>query len=51
MKEKHNKILDMKISNNLTYKEIEKKMNELEMLKLTNKTQEEKINLFTKRIR
>jgi hypothetical protein len=25
MKEKHNKILDMKISNNLTYKEIEKK--------------------------
>jgi chromosome segregation ATPase len=50
MKEKDNKILDMKISNNLTYKEIEKKMNELEMLKLTNKTQEEKINLLQKEL-
>ena len=44
MKVKDNKILDMKINNDLTYKEIEKQLNQLEMLKLTNKTQEEKIN-------
>ncbi len=44
LKVKDNKILDMKINNDLTYKEIEKQLNELEMLKLTNKSQEEKIN-------
>ena len=46
MKDKDNKILDMKVSNDLTYKEIEKQLNELEMLKLTNKSQEGKINLL-----
>ena len=44
IKVKENKILDMKMSYDLTNKEIEKQMNELEMLKLINKTQEQKIN-------
>ena len=44
IKVKDNKILDMKINNDLSNKEIEKHMNELEMLKITNKNQEEKIN-------
>ena len=46
MKVKDNKILDMKVSNDLNYKEIEKQINELEMLKLTNKSQEQKINIL-----
>jgi hypothetical protein len=44
IKVKDNKILDMKINNELSNKEIEKNMNQLEMLKLTNKAQEQKIN-------
>ena len=44
IKVKDNKILDMKISHDLSHKEIERHMNELEMLKLTNKTLEQKIN-------
>ena len=46
MKVKDNKISDMKVSNDLNYKEIEKQMNELEMLKLLNKSQEQKINIL-----
>ena len=46
MKVKDNKISDMKVSNDLNYKEIEKQMNELEMLKLINKSQEQKINIL-----
>ena len=43
LKSKDNLILDMKIKNDLINKEIEKQMNELSILQLTNKTQEEKI--------
>ena len=50
IKVKDNKILDMKISNDLSNKEIEKHMNELEMLKITNKNQEEKINTLENEI-
>ena len=38
MKLKDNKILDMKISNDISNKEIQKQFNELNILKLTNKT-------------
>ena len=44
MKLKDNKILDMKINNDITNKEYEKQINEINMLKLTNKTLEEKID-------
>jgi hypothetical protein len=44
MKLKDDKILDMKISNDITYKEIQKQFNELNILKLTNKTLEDKID-------
>ena len=44
MKLKDNKILDMKISNDISNKEIQKQFNELNILKLTNKTLEEKID-------
>lgn len=43
MKDKDSKILDMKINNDISYKEIQRQLNELNLLKLTNKTQEEKI--------
>ena len=46
MKVKDNKISDMKVSNDLNCKEMEKQMNELEMLKLINKSQEQKINIL-----
>ena len=44
MKVKDDKILDMKVSNDLTNKEIERQLTELSMLRLTNKTQEDQIN-------
>ena len=44
MKEKDDKILDMKVSYDLSNKEIEKQINEMSMLKLKNKSLEEKIN-------
>ena len=44
MKLKDDKILNMKISNDITYKEIQRQFNELNILKLTNKTLEEKID-------
>ena len=44
MKLKDNKILDMKINNDISNKEIQKQFNELNILKLTNKTLEEKID-------
>ena len=44
MKLKDNKIIDMKLSNDISYKEIQKQLNELNILKLANKVQEEKIN-------
>ena len=44
MKLKDNTILNMKLSNEISYKEIQRQLNELNMLKLTNKTLEEKID-------
>ena len=44
MKLKDDKILNMKISNDITYKEIQRQFNELNILKITNKTLEEKID-------
>ena len=44
MKLKDNKILNMKLNNDITSKEVERQFNELNMLKLTNKTLEEKID-------
>ena len=44
MKLKDDKILDMKINNDISYKEIQRQLNELNMLKLTNKTLEDKID-------
>ena len=40
----------MKLNNDLINKEIEKQVNELSMLKLTNKTQEDKINILQNEI-
>ena len=44
MKLKDNKITDMKFSNDISYREIQKQLNEINILKLTGKLQEEKIN-------
>ena len=43
IKSKDDKIINMKLTNDISYKEIQTQLKELNILKLTNKTQEEKI--------